>query len=31
VEVSALPKGAKIEIEVIACAHNGVTASDISG
>jgi 2-iminobutanoate/2-iminopropanoate deaminase len=30
VQVSALPKGAKIEIEVIACA-NGATASDTSG
>ncbi len=31
VQVSALPKGAKIEIEVIACANGGATASDTSG
>jgi 2-iminobutanoate/2-iminopropanoate deaminase len=31
VQVSALPKGAKVEIEVIACANNGATASDTSG
>ena len=31
VQVSALPKGAKIEIEVIACANDGSTASDTSG
>ncbi len=31
VQVSALPKGAKIEIEVIACANDGATASDTSG
>ena len=31
VQVSALPKGAKVEIEVIACANIGATASDTSG
>ncbi len=31
VQVSALPKGAKVEIEVIACANGGATASDTSG
>ncbi|PYI90862.1 MAG: reactive intermediate/imine deaminase [Verrucomicrobia bacterium] len=31
VQVSALPKGAKVEIEVIACANGGGTASDTSG
>src|SRR5437899_4970832 len=31
VQLSALPKGAKIEIEVIACANGGATASDTSG
>jgi 2-iminobutanoate/2-iminopropanoate deaminase len=31
VQVSALPKGAKIEIEVIARANDGATASDTSG
>jgi 2-iminobutanoate/2-iminopropanoate deaminase len=31
VQVSALPKGAKIEIEVIARTNDGVTASDTSG
>jgi 2-iminobutanoate/2-iminopropanoate deaminase len=35
VQVSALPKGANVEIEVIACANNdangGATASDTSG
>jgi 2-iminobutanoate/2-iminopropanoate deaminase len=35
VQVSALPKGAKVEIEVIACANDGAnggaTASDTSG
>jgi 2-iminobutanoate/2-iminopropanoate deaminase len=31
VQVSALPKGAKIEIEVIARANDGGTASDTSG
>src|SRR6476659_8179791 len=31
VQVSALPKGAKIEIEVIAVANDGATASDTSG
>ena len=31
VQVSALPKGAKVEIEVIARANDGVTASDTSG
>ena len=31
VQVSALPKGAKIEIEAIACANAGATASDTSG
>lgn len=31
VQVSALPEGAKIEIEVIACANGGATASDTSG
>ena len=31
VQVSALPKGAKIEIEVIAVADGGATASDTSG
>ena len=31
VQVSALPKGAKIEIEVIACANDGATASDTAG
>src|SRR5438045_5029241 len=31
VQVSALPKGAKVEIEVIAVANGGATASDTSG
>jgi 2-iminobutanoate/2-iminopropanoate deaminase len=31
VQVSALPKGAKIEIEVIARTNDGATASDTSG
>ena len=31
VQVSALPKGAKIEIEVIALANHGAVASDTSG
>ena len=31
VQVSALPKGAKVEIEVIACANGSATASDTSG
>ena len=31
VQVSALPKGAKVEIEVIACGNGGATASDTSG
>jgi 2-iminobutanoate/2-iminopropanoate deaminase len=31
VQVSALPKGAKIEIEIIARANGGATASDTSG
>jgi 2-iminobutanoate/2-iminopropanoate deaminase len=31
VQVSALPKGAKVEIEVIAAANGGATASDTSG
>ena len=31
VQVSALPKGARVEIEVIACANGGATASDTSG
>jgi 2-iminobutanoate/2-iminopropanoate deaminase len=31
VQVSALPKGAKVEIEVIASANGGGTASDTSG
>jgi 2-iminobutanoate/2-iminopropanoate deaminase len=31
VQVSALPKGAKIEIEVIARTNGGATASDTSG
>ena len=31
VQVSALPKGAKVEIEVIAYANGGGTASDTSG
>ena len=31
VQVSALPKGAKVEIEVIARAHGGGIASDTSG
>jgi 2-iminobutanoate/2-iminopropanoate deaminase len=31
VQVSALPKGAKIEIEVVQCANGGATASDTSG
>jgi 2-iminobutanoate/2-iminopropanoate deaminase len=31
VQVSALPKGAKIEIEVIAHTNDGATASDTSG
>jgi 2-iminobutanoate/2-iminopropanoate deaminase len=31
VQVSALPKGAKIEIEVIARANDGAAASDTSG
>jgi 2-iminobutanoate/2-iminopropanoate deaminase len=31
VQVSALPKGAKVEIEVIACANGGAIASDTSG
>jgi Putative translation initiation inhibitor, yjgF family len=31
VQVSALPKGAKIEIEVIALANRGAVASDTSG
>ena len=31
VQLSALPKGAKSEIEVIACANGGATASDTSG
>src|SRR5947207_12150913 len=31
VQVSALPKGAKVEIEVIAVANGGGTASDTSG
>src|SRR5216110_2515530 len=30
VQVSALPKGAKVEMEVIACANGGATASDTS-
>ena len=31
VQISALPKGARVEIEVIACANGGATASDTSG
>src|SRR2546421_10305188 len=31
VQVSSLPKGARVEIEVIACANGGATASDTSG
>jgi 2-iminobutanoate/2-iminopropanoate deaminase len=31
VQVSALPKGAKVEIEVIARTNDGATASDTSG
>ena len=31
VQVSALPKGARVEIEVIVCANGGATASDTSG
>jgi 2-iminobutanoate/2-iminopropanoate deaminase len=31
VQVSALPKGSKVEIEVIACANGAATASDTSG
>ena len=31
VQVSALPKGARVEIEVIAVANGGGTASDTSG
>ena len=31
VQVSALPKGTKVEIEVIALANSGATGSDTSG
>jgi 2-iminobutanoate/2-iminopropanoate deaminase len=31
VQVAGLPKGARVEIEVIAVANSGATASDTSG